>query len=159
MTNYALGNQFNLNMIRKQPNAVALISGNSNYPRLNGLARFYRTTCNGVLVNIEVYGLPDTPEAPSHFYALHIHENGNCTIPFDKTGTHYNPANLPHPYHAGDMPPLLSNNGFAWMSFFDRRFKIEEIIGRSIIIHSNRDDFTTQPSGDAGDKIGCGVIK
>ncbi len=78
---------------------------------------------------------------------------------FPNTGNHYNPGNVPHPEHAGDLPPLLSNNGYAWMSFYTSRVNVEDIIGRSIVIHSMRDDFTTQPSGNSGDKIGCGVIE
>ena len=61
--------------------------------------------------------------------------------------------------NGGDLPPLLGNNGYAWTAFFDKRFTIDEIIGKSIIIHNMRDDFTSQPSGDSGTKIGCGVIK
>ena len=79
--------------------------------------------------------------------------------PFPNTGNHYNPGNVPHPEHAGDLPPLLSNNGYAWMSFYTSRVNVEDLIGRSLVIHSMRDDFTTQPSGNSGDKIGCGVIE
>ena len=78
---------------------------------------------------------------------------------FPNTGNHYNPGNVPHPEHAGDLPPLLSNNGYAWMVFYTGRVNAEDIIGRSVVIHSMRDDFTTQPSGNSGDKIGCGVIE
>ncbi|MBQ8040327.1 MAG: superoxide dismutase family protein [Lachnospiraceae bacterium] len=78
---------------------------------------------------------------------------------FPNTGNHYNPGNVPHPEHAGDLLPLLSNNGYAWMSFYTSRVNVEDIIGRSVVIHSMRDDFTTQPSGNSGDKIGCGVIE
>lgn len=45
------------------------------------------------------------------------------------------------------------------MAFYDKRFKIEEILGRSVVIHAMPDDFKTQPSGDSGMKIGCGVIR
>ena len=79
--------------------------------------------------------------------------------PFPNTGNHYNPGNVPHPEHAGDLLPLLSNNGYAWMTFYTSRINIEDIIGRSVVVHSMRDDFTTQPSGNSGDKIGCGVIE
>lgn len=79
--------------------------------------------------------------------------------PFPNTGNHYNPGNVPHPEHAGDLLPLLSNNGYAWMSFYTARVNVEDIIGRSVVIHSMRDDFTTQPSGNSGDKIGCGMIE
>ena len=90
---------------------------------------------------------------------MHIHENGDCTSPFDKTGNHYNPENTSHPNHSGDLPPLLSNKGYAWIAFWDNRFTISEIKGKSIVIHSMSDDFRSQPSGDSGEKIGCGVIK
>ena len=79
--------------------------------------------------------------------------------PFPNTGNHYNPGNVPHPEHAGDLLPLLSNNGYAWMMFYTGRVNVEDIIGRSVVIHGMRDDFTTQPSGNSGDKIGCGVIE
>lgn len=78
---------------------------------------------------------------------------------FPNTGNHYNPDNVPHPEHAGDLPPLLSNNGYAWMSFYTGRVNLNDVIGRSLVIHSMRDDFTSQPSGNSGDKIGCGVIE
>lgn len=78
---------------------------------------------------------------------------------FPNTGNHYDPGNVPHPEHAGDLPPLLSNNGYSWMSFYTSRVNVEDIIGKSLVIHSMRDDFTTQPSGNSGDKIGCGVIE
>ena len=72
---------------------------------------------------------------------------------------HYNPQNTEHPNHAGDMPPLLGNQGYAYSVFYDKRFTIQEIIGRAVIIHEKPDDFTTQPSGNSGAKIGCGVIQ
>ena len=90
---------------------------------------------------------------------MHIHEKGDCTMPFDRTGGHYNPAGEPHPDHAGDMIPLMGNQGYAWLAFYDKRFTIPEIMGRSVIIHRMPDDFKTQPSGDSGEKIGCGVIR
>lgn len=90
---------------------------------------------------------------------MHIHELGNCSDDFQKTGLHYNPQNSPHPYHGGDLLPLISNYGYAWSTFFDDRFSIEDILDRSVVIHSQRDDFTTQPSGDSGTKIACGVIR
>jgi len=60
--------------------------------------------------------------------------------------------------HAGDLVPLLNNNGYAYLTFYDNRFSINDINGKSIVIHSMRDDFTNQPAGDSGEKIGCGVI-
>lgn len=147
-------------LLRDHPDAAAWIKGNAKNPDLDGIVKFYHTTYGGVLVEAQILGLPDA-DVPnsSNFYAMHIHETGNCSDDFDNTGMHYNPRNAEHPNHAGDMPPLLSNQGYAFSVFFDKRFTIQEIIGRAVIIHSKPDDFTTQPSGNSGVKIGCGEIK
>ena len=108
----------------------------------------------------EFFGLPNVDrEGSSDFYAMHIHQFGDCSDNFANTGEHYNPTSMPHPDHAGDMPPVLANQGYAWLSFYDKRFTVDDILNRSVIIHSRADDFTTQPSGNSGDKIGCGVIR
>lgn len=61
--------------------------------------------------------------------------------------------------HQGDMPVILSNDGDAFLSFFTRRFTIPEIIGKTVIVHLDPDDFTTQPSGNSGERIACGKIE
>ena len=98
-----------------------------------------------------------------HFYGFHIHEGRSCTgntaDPFKDAGGHYNPEKKPHPYHVGDMPVLMGNKGMVWCEFYTDRFFPEDIIGRTVIIHDMPDDFRSQPSGDSGTKIGCGVIK
>lgn len=137
-----------------RPDATALIHGNAAHPELFGKVFFTQTPSGGVIVTAEVLGLPQE----TGFLGMHIHQVGDCTLPFDKTGNHYNPNNTMHPMHAGDLPPLLNNNGYAYISFYDERFTVKDVLGKSIIIHSMRDDFTTQPSGDSGVKIGCGVI-
>lgn len=143
-----------------EPDAVAWIRGNASHKELDGVVCFYRGPFGGVIVNAEIYGLPDSKTATgSDFYGMHIHESGNCTPHFDKTGGHYNPSNVSHPGHAGDLPPLLGNKGYAWSAFLTKRFTIEEILGKSVVIHAMRDDFTSQPSGNSGEKIGCGVIQ
>ncbi len=142
------------------PAAIAWIQGNAEHPQLAGSVKFYQTSYGGVLVEAEIFGLPNihTPGS-SHFYGMHIHEQGDCTRPFDQTGDHYNPDHNPHPQHAGDLPPLMGNQGYAWHVFYDKRFFVDDILGRSVIIHSMTDDFSSQPSGNSGAKIGCGVIK
>ena len=112
------------------------------------------------MIEAEIFGLPDTDrsDVPA-FYAFHIHETGDCSDDFAKTGTHYNPKNMLHPMHAGDMPPLLSGEGYAWLAFYDQGLELYDIVGRSVLIHRNADDFATQPSGNAGEKIACGVIR
>lgn len=142
----------------ERPQAVAWLQGEQRQSQIGGFAKFYATSFGGVLVEVEVYGLPDK-SGYSNFYALHIHEHGDCKDQFMHTGEHYNPRGVQHPYHAGDMPPLISKNGYAWESFFDGRFSITELIGRAIVIHGGLDDFTTQPSGNSGEKIACGVIR
>ena len=84
---------------------------------------------------------------------------GNTEDEFANSGMHYNPKNCPHPLHAGDLPPLLENNGYSYMSFLTNRFKLKDIIGKVVIIHDAPDDFTTQPSGNSGKKIACGKIE
>lgn len=143
-----------------QPQAQAWIRGSSSEPQLNGSVNFYQTQYGGILIEAQIFGLPDINNpGSSDFYAMHIHEYGDCSDQFQNTGSHYNPTNQAHPQHSGDMPPLLANQGYAYSVFYDKRCTIAEIIGKSVIIHSQRDDFTTQPSGDPGIKIGCGVIR
>lgn len=151
---------FNQLLTYERPQAAAWITGNSSHPSLSGLVKFYQTNYGGVLVEAEIFGLPNiATEGSSDFYAMHIHEFGNCSNNFDQTGMHYNPTMQEHPNHAGDMPPLMGNQGYAFSVFYDKRFTIQDIIGKSVIIHSGHDDFTTQPSGNSGEKIGCGEIR
>ncbi len=142
------------------PAAAAWVTGGPANPQISGLVKFYPTPYGGALVEAEFFGLPNlsTPGS-ADYYALHIHEFGDCSDSFRHTGDHYNPASRPHPFHAGDLPPLLSNQSYAWTAFYDKRFSINDIIGRSVVLHTHRDDFTSQPSGDSGTKIGCGVIR
>lgn len=142
------------------PDAYADIHGNDEFPFLHGKAYFHNTIYGGTLIEIEVHNLPLlSDQAPDAFYGMHIHEKGDCTPPFDQTGNHYNPCGALHPMHLGDMPVLLGNNGYAYSVFYTERYDVADIIGRSIVIHLLPDDFISQPSGNSGEKIGCGVIK
>ncbi|OLS03096.1 superoxide dismutase family protein [Tissierella creatinophila] len=148
--------------------AHARMMGSKYAPHLCGNLYFYAVE-EGTEVFVEVWGLPlyepGTDEKdPIGPLGFHIHELGVCEIkdpqnPFTSAGGHYNPDNQPHGNHAGDFPVLFSNNGYSRMSFFTDRFKVKDIIGRSVIIHLNPDDYRTQPAGDSGKRIGCGVIK
>lgn len=147
-------------LLRDHPDAAAWLKGNTRNSALSGMVKFYHTTYGGVLVEAQIFGLPNVEAVgSSNFYAMHIHEFGDCSDDFAHTGTHYNPQDTTHPNHAGDMPPLLGNQGYAYSVFYDKRFTIPEIIGRAVIIHEMPDDFTTQPAGNAGEKIGCGEIR
>lgn len=151
-----------LSALRRKANAEAHVSGSGKYPALKGIVRFYQT-CGGVLVRAEITGLPVGKACKDRIFAFHIHEGtqcaGNDKDPFADAKGHYNPQNCPHPYHAGDMPPLFGVNGSALSVFLTGRFTVREILGKAVIIHAMPDDFTTQPSGNAGEKIACGIIK
>ena len=137
------------------PAAAARIHGDSANPRLHGTVKIYPWR-DGTLVTADVWGLPDSETG---FFALHIHETGDCGGDgFPNTGSHYNPRMQPHPRHAGDLPPLLGDNGRVQLTVFTNRFRVPEILGRSVVIHSGPDDFRTQPAGNPGIKIACGVI-
>lgn len=148
--------------IKKRPYAISRIKGNNNNPRINGIAYFYKVQ-SGVLVSIQITGLPLSDDiCKKPVFAVHIHSGNSCTgnntDPFADALTHYNPNNCAHPYHAGDLPPIFGANGIGLSVFLTNRFSAEEIIGKTIIIHSAPDDFTTQPSGNSGTKIACGVV-
>ena len=64
-----------------------------------------------------------------------------------------------HPKHAGDLPPLMGCQGNAYLAVKTDRFIVHDIIGKTVVIHSDPDDFHTQPAGNAGKKIACGVIR
>lgn len=150
-------------ILGRMPHATAVIGGSTQYPAIAGLVRFFQTDA-GVVVATEVTGLPALGgECATPVFGFHIHGGGSCTgnaaDPFVDAMTHYNPDNCPHPYHAGDLPPLSGNNGFAFSVVLTNRFTVSEIIGKTVIIHSKQDDFTTQPAENSGDKIACGVIR
>lgn len=137
-------------------NAVAHIRGGEQALGIRGTVHFCQQR-NGVLVCARIRGLPDTA---SGFFGFHIHEGPDCGgFAFANTGSHYDRGAQPHPRHAGDLPPLLSCGGKAQMCVLTDRFRVEDIIGRTVVIHNGPDDFRTQPAGNAGEKIACGAIR
>lgn len=151
---------FSMHTMTRLPFAFAFIGGGEQYPDIAGTANFYRTRWDsGIILEIEINHLPNTEEYSPRFMGLHIHENGDCSDNIAHTGMHYNPTDADHPYHLGDLPPVLNSSGYSYMAVYDSFLSPEDIIGKAIILHSGRDDFRTQPSGDSGDKIACGVIR
>lgn len=152
-----------LSVLRGRPQALARIAGSKSYPDISGTVRFYQTG-GGVMVRADVNGLPRS-ELPcrGQIFGFHIHQGTSCTgsmdDPFADAMSHYNPSGCEHPHHAGDLPPLFGNDGSAFSLFLTNRFSINEVIGKTVIIHDHPDDFTTQPSGNSGTKIACGVIR
>ena len=152
-----------LSVLRGRAQAAARLTGSESYPDISGVVRFYQTH-EGVIVYAEVSGLPSSDRpCQSRIFGFHIHEGTDCggsmSDSFADAMSHYNPGNCEHPYHAGDLPPLFGNGGLALCAFLTGRFSVDEVIGRTVIIHDHPDDFTTQPSGNSGTKIACGVIR
>lgn len=145
------------------PKAFAGIQGSDQYPEIQGIVYFFEAY-DGTIVMAEIYGLPDKEtHGEGKFFAFHIHEDGDCAgtmeDPFAGAGMHYNPEHTGHPGHAGDLPLLLSADGMAWSAVYTGRFHPDDVVGKSVIVHSKPDDYRTQPSGDSGEKIACGEIQ
>ncbi len=145
-----------------RPDAVAKIVGGEEYPELGGRVWFYGQE-DGVLVVSELWGLPVWEDAcSSPVFGFHIHEGATCEPmngeSFEDAGGHYNPNGCEHPMHAGDLPPLFGNDGYALSAVLTNRFTVHEVIGRTVVVHAMPDDFQTQPAGNAGKRIACGEI-
>ena len=148
--------------------SIAYVRGSSLYPDIKGVVTFIKVP-GGTEVSVEVKGLPLYQPAkdggsPIGPFGFHIHTSGNCAEgspenPFPGSGSHLNLTNQPHGNQTGDFPVLFSNNGYSRMTFFTDKFNVRDVIGKSIIIHENPDDYRTQPAGNSGQKIACGVIK
>ena len=118
---------------------------------------------SGVRVTGQITGL-----SPGE-HGIHVHETGDCSAPdASSAGNHYNPANTHHgspeatPHHIGDLGNITADaNGTAQI---DRVFPgvalqgARSILGRAMVVHMERDDLTTQPSGASGARVACGVI-
>lgn len=135
---------------------MARIQGGTEAPQLTGCVQFYQEKGCALIV-AEIF---DLPESETGFYGFHIHQGESCSgMDFSGTGSHYNPIDQPHPEHAGDLPPLLECRGNAYLSVKTDQFSVCDIIGRTVVIHSDPDDFHSQPADNAGKKIACGVIR
>jgi Cu-Zn family superoxide dismutase len=121
---------------------------------------------NKVHVVIYVQGLK-----PGQEHGLHIHEVGDCSSGDGMSAKgHFNPFGKPHGMpgmaerHAGDLPPLkAAKNGRAKVDVEVDGISVTpgpgSIIGRAVIVHADPDDFKTQPTGNAGARLACGVIR
>ena len=107
---------------------------------------------------------------PNQEHGFHAHEKGDCSSGDGmSTGGHFNPTGKAHgrpdaDHHAGDMPALKSDaNGNATASFELKGVSVgsgtTDLVGRGLIVHAAADDYTTQPTGNSGARIACGVIK
>ena len=99
-------------------------------------------------------------------HGFHIHEVGDCSAPDASSAKgHYNPAGKRHghydhePHHGGDMPNLVANaQGEARLSAELKGVTLSEVIGRSLVVHADPDDYMSQPAGNSGKRVACGVI-
>lgn len=139
------------------PDAEAQIRGGTDAPCLSGQIKFYQEN-ESVLVVAELSGLPKNSR--TGFFAMHIHEGESCSGDgFTKTRGHYATNEKEHPNHAGDLPPLISyGSGKTYLAVRTDRFRVQNVIGKTVVIHSDPDDFRSQPAGNSGTKIACGVI-
>lgn len=145
------------------PTARASIVGRSG-SALSGEATFTETDA-GVIVDVRV------ANAPGGWHAVHVHEVGDCSAADGSSaGGHFNPGGVPHgapdasEHHAGDL-------GNLWVASDGRGRKVllmpeltvspgdHSVVGRAIIVHAAADDLTSQPTGAAGGRIGCGEIR
>jgi len=120
----------------------------------------------GVQISGMVQGLK-----PDSEFGFHFHEKGDCSAP-DATsaGAHFNPNNQQHgnptgqSHHAGDMLNVKSDaQGVAEVSIDNADVSLHtgqpnDVLGKALVMHAKPDDYKTQPSGDSGDRIACGVI-
>ncbi len=142
--------------------AVAVLSptqGNS----AQGTVYFSRSG-DGVRIDGEIAGL-----RPGR-HGIHIHENGDCSAPdAASAGGHYNPTGMPHgpsyavQRHIGDLGNIEADaSGIAKFSVFAHAARIDgpnSIIGHAVVVHADPDDLKTQPAGNAGKRIACGVVQ
>ena len=123
-------------------------------------------TEGGVVVRADVRNLP-----PGGEFGFHVHEKGDCSAPdFMSAGGHFNPEGKPHGHfgkperHAGDLANLKSyGEGDASYVFETKLLKVAKgpnsVVGRAVVIHAKPDDYSSQPAGNSGPRIACGVIR
>ena len=122
-------------------------------------------SAQGVLVSASFTGLGQGT------HAIHVHETGLCTPTFESAGAHFNPGNKQHGFrnaqgpHAGDMPNIhVSPSGaltiellLAGVTLSGERALLDGD-GAALVVHANADDYATEPAGNSGERVACGVI-
>ncbi len=143
--------------------AIATI-GPASDSSVTGMAVFTQTD-DAIVLTIEIQN------ASPGIHAVHIHESGDCSSPDGKSaGGHWNPTGVAHgkwgegEFHLGDIGNItVGEDGVGSIELTTDLWEIGtgsdvDIVGRGIIVHAGADDFTSQPSGNAGARIGCGAI-
>jgi superoxide dismutase, Cu-Zn family len=166
--------------------AVALVAGcttsgpagssKGGAPRLHATAALYPTKGNVAIGTVlfseedgKVIVLVDMHGLPPGLHGFHLHEKGDCSAPDAMSaGGHFNPDGDPHgpqsgPHHAGDFPALKADeSGVAKAMFTVSGLTVSagphSVVGKALIVHRDPDDYTTQPTGNSGARIACGVV-
>lgn len=114
---------------------------------------------DGVRINVSVSGGLAAGE-----HGIHVHAVGTCEGPaFTSAGGHFNPAGVEHacpptdPRHAGDLGNIQITGGKGHLEVSATNLSLDQIAGKAIILHAGADDCKTQPTGNSGDRIACGV--
>ncbi len=119
-------------------------------------------TPKGVLVTVSLKG------APEGVHAFHVHEVGKCEPPFKSAGAHFNPDHKKHGFvaagpHAGDMPNLhIPADGGLEQEVLNPNLSLAGMLdsdGSAVILHAKADDYKSDPAGNAGDRVACGVVE
>ncbi|WP_423198220.1 MULTISPECIES: superoxide dismutase family protein [unclassified Cupriavidus] len=130
-----------------------------------GRVNFDQQTGGGTLVTVQVSGL-----APGSVHGFHVHEKGDCSAPDAMSaGGHFNPTGKQHgqmtmgEHHAGDMNNLTADaSGNVRVQFVMADVTVTpgpaSVVGRAVVVHKDPDDYRTQPTGNSGGRIACGVI-
>ena len=146
------------------PRAVAKLEAAKDSP-VWGSVSFVESE-GAVVVRADVRGLRGSGE-----FGFHVHEKGDCSsADFMSAGGHFNPGGKPHAHHgkperhAGDLKNLSANSeGNAIYVFETNLLTVSKgpnsVVGRAIVIHANPDDYTSQPAGNSGPRIACGLIR
>lgn len=147
--------------------AEATLSGTNADTTVDGTVKFDTTAGGKVKMTIDI----TVPKEANKSVAVHIHEHGDCGDMGKMAHGHWNPTNAQHgkwgssSFHLGDIGNVkLNGAGKGQLTIETDLWSIggdesKSILGKSIIVHGGVDDFTTQPTGNAGSRIGCGVIK
>lgn len=150
-------------MENERPALIANVKGNSVHPDIIGLINVYWLP-GTFFLQADFEGLP-----PSRVFGFHIHDGLVCGTAdgneaFMAAGSHLNNCGegvwcSRHPYHAGDLPPIYSDTaGTANFQVYIDRATIAELSGKPVVVHGLPDDFKTQPSGNSGVRIACGIL-
>ncbi len=147
----------------ERPALIADIRGGAAYPEIRGIIHMYWLP-DAILFQSEFEGL-----SPSGVFGFHVHNGLICGAddgaePFAEAGSHLDNCGEglwcgQHPYHAGDLPPVFSDrDGYAAGQVYLDKATVAEYSGKPVVLHMMPDDFSSQPAGNSGMRIACGIL-